>query len=117
MSSPAVLRFQLEGINWMKDFKVTNAALTVNSLNRTPERVKPLRKLSSTLAEFPFLLPLHSYVTGEKKKKEKRNDSDHMFTLHPREPAAQIILKSSLRFAPTSLTLAAEACSPTIHQG
>lgn len=54
---------------------------------------------------------------GKKKKKKKRNDSDHMFTLHPREPAAQIILKSSLRFAPTSLTLAAEACSPTIHQG
>lgn len=42
MSSPALLRFQPEGINWMKDFKVTNAALTVNPLNKTPERVKPL---------------------------------------------------------------------------
>lgn len=43
MSYPAVLHFQPEGINWMKDFKVKNATLTVNPLNKTPERVKPLR--------------------------------------------------------------------------
>lgn len=79
----------------MKDFKVTNATLTVNPLNKTPERVKPLRTPS----------------------KKSNDNSNCMFTLHPREPAVQIILKSSPGFALTSLTLAAEACSPTIHQG
>lgn len=34
-----------------------------------------------------------------------------MFTLHPTEPTVKIILNSSLGFAPTSLTLAAEACA------
>lgn len=49
---------------------------------------------------------------------KKNNDNNNrMFILHPRELAVQIILKSSLGFAPTSLTLAAEACSSTIHQG
>lgn len=97
----------------MKDFKVTNVALTVNPLNKTPEQVKPLRTPSSMLTEFPFLLPLHTCVTRGKKSND---NSNRMFTLHPIEPAVQIILKSSLGFAPTSLTLAAEACSPTIHQ-
>lgn len=52
MSSPAVILFQPEGINWMKDFKVTNAALTVNPLNKTQERVQPLRTPPSMPTEF-----------------------------------------------------------------
>lgn len=68
MSLPAMLFFQPEGINWMKDFKVMNAALTVNPLNKTPEWVKPSTTPSSTPTEFPFLLYLHTCVTMERKK-------------------------------------------------
>lgn len=55
----------------------------------------------------PFLLPPHSRITTGK---ESNDNNNRRFALHPTEPAVQIILNSSQGFAPTSLTLAAEAC-------
>lgn len=56
----------------------------------------------------PFLLPPHSRVTTGK---ESNDNNNRRFALHPTEAAVQIILNSSQGFAPTSLTLAAEACA------
>lgn len=57
----------------------------------------------------PFLLPPHSCVTTGKESNDDNNN--RRFALHPTEAAVQIILNSSQGFAPTSLTLAAEACA------
>lgn len=52
MISPAVFRFQPEGINWMKDFKVMNAALMVNPLSKTPEHVQAVRTAAEVHIHF-----------------------------------------------------------------